>query len=68
MRESWSCVKDSGYFLKTTKNIGKILKGAILFTADVFRLYPNILHGAGLEALRKRLNEKETPIGYLLKN
>ena len=61
MQESWSYVKDSGDFLKKVKNIGKIPEGAILVTADVVGLYPSIPHGAGLEALRKRLNERETP-------
>ena len=61
MQESWSYIKDSGDFLKKIKNIGKISEGAILVTADVVGLYPNILHGVGLEALRKRLNERETP-------
>ena len=50
-----------GDFLKKIKNIGKITEGAILVTTDVVGLYPNIPHGAGLEALRKRLNERETP-------
>ena len=48
-------------FFKNIKNIGKIPEGAILVTADVVGLYPSIPDGAGLEALRKRLNEKETP-------
>ena len=37
---------------------------AILVTADVVGLYPNILHEAGLEALYEKLEErveKETP-------
>ena len=61
MEESWSYIKDSGDFLKKIKNIGKIPEGAILVTADAVELYPNIPHGVGLEALRKRLNERETP-------
>ena len=39
-------------FFKNIKNIGKI---------PIVGLYPSIPHGAGLEALRKRLNERETP-------
>ena len=61
MQESCSYVKDSGDFLKNIKNVGKIPEGAILVTTDVVTLYPNILHGADLEALRKKLNERETP-------
>ena len=37
------------------------MEGAILVTTDVVGLYPNIPHGADLEALRKRLNEREKP-------
>ena len=48
-------------FFKKIKNIGKIPEGAILDTADVIRLYPSISHEAGLEALRKRLNERDSP-------
>ena len=51
----------TGDFLEKTKNIGKVPEGAILVTADVVGLYPSIPHGAGLEALRKRLNQRETP-------
>ena len=48
------------------KKLVKILEGAILTTADVAGLSlslvvgSNIPHGIGLEALRKRLNERET--------
>ena len=61
MQESWSYVKDSEDLLKKIKNIGKIPEGVILVTVDVAGLYPSIPYGAGLEAFRKRLNEKETP-------
>ena len=33
---------------------------SILVTADVVGLYPSIPHKAGLEALRRRLNKRET--------
>ena len=61
MQDSWSYIKDSGDFLKKIKNIGKIPEGALLVTADVIGLYPSISHEAGLEALRKRLNERDSP-------
>ena len=61
MPESWSYVKDYGDFLEKIENIGKIPEGAILVTADVVGLYPGIPHGVGLEGLRKKLNERETP-------
>ena len=60
MQESWYYVKGCGDFLKKIKNIGRIPQGAILVTADVVGLYPSIPHGAGLEASRKRLNERKT--------
>ena len=53
-------MKDSVDFLKK-KNVGKILEGAILVTANVIRFYPSISNGAGLEALRKRVNERDSP-------
>ena len=58
MQDSWPYIKDSGDFIK---NIGKIPEGAVLVTADVIGLYPSISHKAGLEALRKRLNERDSP-------
>ena len=61
MQDSWSYIKDSGNFHKKIKSTGKIPEGAILVTADVIRLYPSISHEAGLEALRKRLSERDSP-------
>ena len=61
MQDSWSSIKESGDFLKKFKNIGKIPEGAILVTSDVFGLCPSISHGVGLEALRKRFNERDSP-------
>ena len=61
MQDSWLHVKDSGDFLKKIKNIGKIPEGAILVKADVIGLYLSISHEAGLEALWKRLIERESP-------
>ena len=61
MQESWSYIKNSGDFLKKIKNIGKIPEGATLVTADVIGHYPSISNGAGLEALRKILSERDSP-------
>ena len=47
--------------MKKIKNIGKIPEGAILVTADVIGLYPSISNKAGLEALRKRFSERDSP-------
>ena len=57
MQDGWSCIKDIGAFLKKIKRLVKIPEGAILVTADVVGLYPNIPHDLGLQSLRKRLNE-----------
>ena len=50
-------MKETGDFFKKIKLLGKIPRGAILVTAGVVGLYPNILHNLGLQSLRKRLNE-----------
>ena len=60
MQDNWSYIKDSSDFLKNVKNICKISKAAVLVTADVVGLYPCKFHGPGLEALRKRLNERDS--------
>ena len=60
MQESWPYIQDSGDFLKKVKYLGRIPDGVILVTADVVGLYPSIPHKAGLETLRRRLNERET--------
>ena len=49
-----------GIFLKKVRHLGHVPDGAILVTADVVGLYPSIPHKAGLEALRRRVNERET--------
>ena len=48
-------------FFKKIKNIGKIPEGAILVTAELIGFYPSISHEAGLEALRKRFIERDSP-------
>ena len=57
MQHCWSYIKNTGDFLKKIKHLGKISVGAILVTAEVFGLYPNISHDLGLQSLRRRLNE-----------
>ena len=59
MQSGWSYIKDSGDFLKKIKNVGNIPENAILVTADVVGLYPNILHNAGLKALSNMLEVRE---------
>ena len=46
--------------MKKVKHLGPIPNGAILVTADAVGLYPSIPHKAVLEALRRRLNKRET--------
>ena len=59
MQERWSYIKDSGDFIKKLKNINHIPQNAIMVTADVVGLYPGISHDAGLEALRKALDNRD---------
>ena len=60
MESSRSYIKDSGDFIKKTKNISTIPKDSILVTADFVGLYPSIPHKAGLKALEKALNNRTT--------
>ena len=57
MQHYWPYIKNTGDFLKKLKRLGKIPEGAILVTAEVVGLYPNISHNLGLQSLRRRLNE-----------
>ena len=59
MQRVWSYIKDSGDFIKNTRNLGSIPENAILVTADVVVLYPCIPHEAGLQALREVLDKRE---------
>ena len=52
-------IKDSGDFIKKTRNLGSIPENAILVTADVVGLYPSIPHETGLKALREVLAKRE---------
>ena len=54
MLERWLYIKDSGNILMNLKHLGQITDGAILVTADVVGLYPNIPHKAVLETLTRR--------------
>ena len=50
-----SYIKDTNQFLKKPCSLPKLPDGIILCTMDVVGLYPNIPHGEGLSALRKRI-------------
>ena len=59
MQRGWSCIKDSGDFIKKTRNLGSIPDSTILITEDVVGLYPSIPHEVGLKALREVLDKRE---------
>ena len=48
----WSYIKNTEEFLKKVQNMEKISQDSTLMTTYVVGLYPNILHNAGLEALK----------------
>ena len=65
-----SYIKDTNEFLLKLKNLRKVPDNAILITADVVGLYPNIPHNEGLEVLKKRIDnfyEKSIPSEDLFK-
>ena len=52
-------IKDYDDFLKKIRNVGNIPENAILVTADVAGLYPNLPHNDGLKALNNILEPRE---------
>ena len=59
MQNGWSYIKDYGDFLKKIGNVSNVPENAILVTADVVGLYPNIPHNAGFNALNNMLEAKQ---------
>ena len=59
MQERWSYIKDSDDFIKKLNNINHIPQDAIMVTADFVGLHPSIPHDAGLETIRKALDNRE---------
>ena len=59
MQNFWSYIKDSGDFLKEIGNNSNVTEKAILVTADVIGLHPNIVNNAGLKALNNMLEARE---------
>ena len=59
MQNGWPCIKDSGGSLKQIRNIGNISQNAVLVTADVVELYPNIPQNADLKTLSNMLEARE---------
>ena len=59
MQEGWLYIKDSGDFIRKLKNIDHIPEDAIMVTADVVDVCLSIPYDAGLEALRKALDNRK---------
>ena len=59
MQNGLSYIRDSQHFLEKIKTIGSVPENAILVTADVVGLYPNIPHQAGLKTLKKALERRD---------
>ena len=59
MQKGLSYIRDSQHFLENIKTIGSVPENAILVTADVVGLYPNIPHQAGLKALKEALEKRD---------
>ena len=55
MQSAKSYVNDTSDFLRKIKELGKVSDGAILVTADVVGLFPNILQENGLDASSEKL-------------
>ena len=51
-------IKDTNDFLNNLRSLPKLPGNIILCTVDVVVLYPNILHGEGLSARRKCLDNR----------
>ena len=65
-----SYIQDTSVFLKKIANFLPLQDDLILCTIDVVGLYPNVLHGEGLIAIRKALDtrkDKTRPTGSLIK-
>ena len=50
-------MRDSQHFLEKIKNTGSVPGNVILATVDAVGLFPNILHQAGLKALKEVLEK-----------
>ena len=69
MQSETSYIRDSSDFLQKFKVLGCVPQNAILVTADVVGLYPNIPHCEGLAALKEKLElrvDKKIPTSDLI--
>ena len=70
MQKGLSYIRDSQHFLEKIKTFGSVPENATLVSVDVVVLYPNILHQAGLKALKEALKKrdiKKIPTEHLVK-
>ena len=67
MQKGLSYIRGSEHFLEKIKTIGSVPENAILVTADLLGLYPNIPHHAILKALKEALEKRDIKnIAYFL--
>ena len=59
MQKGQSYIRDSQHFLEKIKTTGSVPENAILVTADIVGLYPNIPHQAGLKALKEAPEKRD---------
>ena len=70
MRNGNFYIRDSSHFPERIKNIHSVPDNAMLVTADVVGLHPSIPHSAGLNSLKKALENrvnKQIPTSDLVK-
>ena len=59
-----SYIKGTNHFLEKLKELGSLLKNAILCTIDAFGLYPNIPYEKSLASIRKYLDNRENKVNW----
>ena len=59
MQKGLSYIRDSEHFLEKIKTIGSVPENAILVTADLLGLYPNIPHHKSLKAPKEALEKRD---------
>ena len=57
MQNSWSYIKDSGYFIEKIKKVSDIQDDFVLVMADIVGLDSSIPHELGLKALEETLEK-----------
>ena len=62
MQNGWSCIEDSGDFIKKINNLDSIPENAISVKADAVGLYPSVPHEVSLRELREALDKRDEKI------